>query len=187
MITDVQVHVWVPDSGAPQPGPAHRPHGFPVEQLIAEMDAIGVDRAVLTPPSLWTRFATEYAVEAAAKYPGRFAIMDQFNPEAPGARERLRTQITEKPFVGIRVLYQTHPQWLEDGSIDCLLADCERLGLPVCAWVGGKSPQLLPIAQRYPGLKLLVDHMDTVRGATAAERFASIDDLVGLARFPTSA
>ena len=52
----------------------------------------GVDRAVLVPP-LVSGFnndtANAYALEAAAAYPDRFAVMGRFDPRPPDARERL--------------------------------------------------------------------------------------------------
>ena len=52
MITDSQVHIWTVDPSAPKPADPEdhqlkHPNGFPAEELIAEMDATGVDRAVI--------------------------------------------------------------------------------------------------------------------------------------------
>jgi L-fuconolactonase len=53
---DAQVHLREPDrQGRPWPGvpqrPPHRPNGFSAEEMLAEMDAVGVDRAVVVPPT----------------------------------------------------------------------------------------------------------------------------------------
>ena len=50
-VTDVQVHLWEserPDRPWPKPQqrPPHRPNGFGAEEMLKEMDAAGVDRAV---------------------------------------------------------------------------------------------------------------------------------------------
>src|SRR5687768_10525987 len=76
LITDAQVHLWEVD----RPGrpwlarpqrPPHRPHGFSAEEMLTEMDAAGVDRAVIVPPH-WVGDSNASAFEAAARYPGRF-------------------------------------------------------------------------------------------------------------------
>ena len=182
MITDAQVHIWTPDTGEDAlQSPPHRPDGYPLEQLIAEMDNAGVDRALLTPPTLWSRSVNEYALEAVAEYPGRFAIVHQFDPRAADATAKLTT-LTEWPYVAIRLLFRQNPEWLEDGTMDWVWLDCERLGIPVCARTSGTADKLIPIAERHPGLTLIVDHMDNQLGKSGASSFS--DRLLSAARCP---
>lgn len=56
LITDAQVHIWEVDRpDRPWPGvpqrPPHRANGFSAKEMLAEMDAAGVDRAVVVPPN----------------------------------------------------------------------------------------------------------------------------------------
>jgi predicted TIM-barrel fold metal-dependent hydrolase len=61
-IVDAQVHIWGADTPE-RPWPAgnahraHRPLPFSKDDLLAEMAAAGVDRAVIVPPS-WRATAT---------------------------------------------------------------------------------------------------------------------------------
>jgi L-fuconolactonase len=172
VITDAQVHIWTRDEGeGALPSPPHRPDGYPLEQLIAEMDEAGVDRALLTPPTLWSRSVNEYALDAVAKYPQRFAIVHQFDHRAPDARGKLAS-LNAKPYVAIRLLFRQNPEWLEDGTMDWVWADCERLGIPICARTSGTADRLIPIAERHPGLTLIVDHMDNQLGKSSADAFS---------------
>jgi predicted TIM-barrel fold metal-dependent hydrolase len=56
MIADAQVHIWAADTPE-RPWPpgnahrAHRPAPFGEADLIREMDAAGVSRAIVVPPS----------------------------------------------------------------------------------------------------------------------------------------
>jgi predicted TIM-barrel fold metal-dependent hydrolase len=89
LITDAQVHLWEPNRpDRPWPGvpqrPPHRPNGFSAGEMLAEMDAAGVGRAVVVPPN-WVGDNNQTALEAAAKNPARFAVVGRFNPKAPGA------------------------------------------------------------------------------------------------------
>jgi L-fuconolactonase len=78
LITDAQVHVWEierPDRPWPL-GPRrapHKPHGFSAEEVLAHMNAAGVDRAVIVPPH-WAGDTNSVALEAATKYPTRFSV-----------------------------------------------------------------------------------------------------------------
>src|SRR4051812_17899234 len=124
MIIDSQVHLWEahkPDRPWPAEfigkpmfvaAPGARPHReepLGAEEMLAVMDATGVDRAVIVPPSpVGDENLT--AIEAVAKFPKRFAIMGRFNPEAAGARARLETWLQQPGMLGIRMTFH-RPQW----------------------------------------------------------------------------
>src|SRR4030095_1081665 len=80
-----------PDRPWPKPTlrPPHRPNGFAPEEMLAEMAAAGVDRAVIVPPT-WTGESNAYALETAARYPDRFAVVGRFDVKAANAREQLK-------------------------------------------------------------------------------------------------
>jgi L-fuconolactonase len=63
--------------------------------------------------------------------------------------------------VGFRFTFnQPHQQsWWTDGSLDWFWAACEREKLPVGLLAGGHIAAFAKIAERYPGLKLHIDHM----------------------------
>jgi predicted TIM-barrel fold metal-dependent hydrolase len=68
LITDVQVHLWEIDrpdrprmKGLQRP--PHRPDGFGAEEILAEMDAVGVERAVIVPPT-WVGDNNQSVLEA---------------------------------------------------------------------------------------------------------------------------
>ncbi len=50
---------------------------FTAEDLLAEMDAAGVDAAAIHPPMSWNPDSDELAVEAARRYLRRFAVLGQ--------------------------------------------------------------------------------------------------------------
>src|SRR5712691_5631662 len=89
MITDAQVHIWElsrPDrpwlpGATSSGGTVLKPNGFSAEDMMAEMDAAGVDRAIIVPPAV-VGFNNATALEAAAKYPRRFAVMGLFDLNA---------------------------------------------------------------------------------------------------------
>jgi L-fuconolactonase len=55
VIVDAQVHIWAADTpDRPWPGNrshAHRPGSFLADELLKEMDAAGVARVIIVPPS----------------------------------------------------------------------------------------------------------------------------------------
>ena len=64
-----------------------QPYGY--EQLVADMDRAGVDRAILVPPS-FDGDRNDYALEAVRKHPDRFAIMGRCAAQGRPARTSSR-------------------------------------------------------------------------------------------------
>lgn len=189
MITDAQVHIWEvdrPDRPWPQPrrNEPQLPDGFSAPQMIAEMDAAGVDRAVIVPPT-WIGESNATAIEACQAYPGRFAVMGRFDALRPDAEAALSTWKQQPGMLGIRMTFRVPPYdtWLDSGAIDGFWAACERYSIPVMCLVPGEAHKLAPIAERHPGLTLIVDHMAANLQAKGDAAFASIEGLLGLARF----
>lgn len=189
-ITDAQAHVWEVDKPerpwpAKPPRPVHRENGYSAEELLTEMDAIGVDRAVLVPPS-WVGENNATVLEAAAKYPGRFGVIGRFNAKAEDAKEKLANWLKQPHVLGIRMTFhiQPHSGWLDDGSLDWYWADCERLQLLNMALVPGMARRLEPVLAKHPDLRIVIPHMGYLLDERGAAAFAQLDEVLALARYP---
>jgi predicted TIM-barrel fold metal-dependent hydrolase len=91
MIVDSQVHIWAADTPerpwpAGQAGRAHQSVPLTAEGLLEKMDAAGVARAMLVPPS-WEGDRNDVVLAAAHRYPDRFAVMGRLSLEAPASRD----------------------------------------------------------------------------------------------------
>ena len=190
LITDTQVHLWEPDRpDRPWPGkpqrPPHRPNGFSPEEMLVQMDAAGVDRAVIVPPT-WIGENNASALEAAARYPARFAVVGRFDVKAPDARAQLDGWLKQPRMLGVRMSFHVKPfvDWLDDGSLEWFWGSCERLGISVMALVPGMVHKIRPVAEHYPDLKILIPHMACRLDVRGADAFAGFGDLLALARAP---
>jgi predicted TIM-barrel fold metal-dependent hydrolase len=152
--------------------------------MLAEMNAAKVGRAVVVPPN-WVGDNNETALEAAARYPDRLAVVGRFNPKAPDVREKLTGWLAQPHMLGVRATFHTKPysDWLEDGTLDWFWADCERLSIPVMALVPGMVQKLRSIVERHPHLKILIPHMGCVTSLRAPEVFSGLEDLLDLSRY----
>ena len=98
-IVDAQVHIW---SGGTPRGLHRQVPAFTAEELLAEMDAAGVDAAVIHPPVSWDPHSNELAGEAARGHPGRLRGLGQRPPRPPGANpRRLQTRARRAGVVGV--------------------------------------------------------------------------------------
>jgi hypothetical protein len=160
----------------------HRPEPLGADELIGMMDRTGIDRAVIVPPSP-VGDSNDTALEAAARFPARFAVMGRFNPEADAARERLESWLDQPGMLGIRMTFfkPIWARWLAPGVIDWFWSGCERLGIPLMVLAPGLLGDIAALAQRHPGLAIIVDHMGRRSELRDAESFADLDQLLALA------
>lgn len=192
LIVDAQVHIWAadrPDRPWPKdvPGVAHE-GPLSAEQLKAAMVQAGVDRAVLVPPA-WEGTRNDLALAAAQAEPDRFAVMGRLDPAHPEARDRIAGWRSQPGMLGLRmnVWFDPNRAWLEDGTLDWLFSDCERLGIPMMVLATGALPSLEGMVKRHPQLKVIIDHMGIRLDRRGVEAFAEQPHLLALARLPNVA
>src|SRR5271170_5526415 len=105
MIVDAQVHIWkanTPDRPWLPNRVAQLPEPFTIEKLTATMDAGGVERAVIVPPS-WEGDRNDYALEAVRRYPTRFVVMGRLPLAEPKSAALLPDWKKQPGMVGVRV------------------------------------------------------------------------------------
>ena len=188
MIVDSQVHLWkaeTPDWPWVPGRKAQLPEPFTIEKLVSMMDEAGVDRAVIVPPS-WPGDRNDYGLEAARRYPERFAVMGRIAIEKPRSAALLPNWRGQPGMLGIRrTFHRGQAALLESGATDWFWPAVEKAGLPVMFLAPGNMPKFAAIAERHPGLPLIVDHMSlTAEIAQSRTIPKAIDDLVPLARYP---
>ncbi len=164
-IIDAQVHIWRAET-AERPyikedaSKPHRPIPLTYDSLLREMSAAGIDRVILVPPS-WEGYRNDYALEAARKYPDRFAVMGKVPLNDPASKSKLPTWLEQPGMLGFRISFRhsgTH-SFLDDGTADWFWADCERYDIPVMIFAPFAVAKIGAIAEHHPGLRVIVDHM----------------------------
>jgi L-fuconolactonase len=191
LITDAQVHIWAA-STPERPWPArhkpHRPEPLGKDELLKEMDAAGVSRAVIVPPS-WEGERNDLALAAAQAHPDRFAVMGRLDPDAPGAREAISGWRKQPGMLGLRFTFHRPglKELLTEGRVDWLWPAAEKAGVPIMVLVPhGLAHLMADIAGRYPGLRIVMDHLGLHEGKDE-EAFAQFDKFLALARHPNIA
>jgi predicted TIM-barrel fold metal-dependent hydrolase len=186
-IVDAQVHIW--GSGTPS-GEHRKVPAFTAEALLAEMDAAGVDAAVIHPPVSWDPDSNALAEDAARRHPDRFAVLGQVPLDRREESEPLLATWRQRPGQkGLRyaLVRPEERRWHEDGTMDWLWPAAERAGLPVATMAWRFLPRLRAIAERHPRLRLIIDHCGLVRSAQDEAAFATLDELLPLAKLPNVA
>jgi len=188
LIVDSQIHMW-PANTAERPWvPGTRPQlpePFTIERVVPMIDAAGVDRVVIVPPTLEGE-RIDYAQEAVRRYPGRFAIMARIALDKPDRAARLATLKQELGVLGVRLnIAGEQAAWLTDGTADWFWPAAEKANIPVMFLTNGQTHLFGGIAERHPRLALIIDHMGVASAAVQANKVPeAIDQSVALARFP---
>ena len=185
-IVDAQIHTW--GSGLPSNQSHIQVTHFTPKEAIALMDEGGVDAAVIHPPG-WDPNSTEMALTAVQNYSGRFAIMGAVPLDRPESRARIAGWRQQPGMLGLRYGFLSDParRWLHDGTLDWLWAEAEKAGVPIAMLATDSFPEIGRIAERHPGLRLVVDHLALVRNAKDEAAFGDLPQLLALAKYPNVA
>ena len=187
IIVDAQVHLWKAESPDWPWVPGRKPQlpePFTIEKLVSLMDEAGVDRAVIVPPS-WPGDRNDYGLEAAKRYPDRFAVMGRIPVQNPDAAKLLTTWKQQPGMLGLRTTFmRDQATLLTSGTADWLWPAAEKAGLPIMFLAPGNIPHFAPIAERHPGLTLIIDHMSLMQETAQEGKIPqAITDVVALAKY----
>jgi L-fuconolactonase len=161
-------------------------HKIMGEVMIAYLDALGVDSVVLFPGG-----HDPHADWLSKELPGRFTYVPHIAPEDDF--EAVAKAAAANPGIaGLRALIGWpldggEVKRLEDGVWDPVFDACQRHKVPVFLFVTGWLPHTAGIAERFPDLTLIVDHLGLRQpplDTPDSPPFAKLPQLLELARFP---
>jgi L-fuconolactonase len=203
-IIDSQVHIYGPDSAAFPWDPkgkgvagfsrqvgVHLSPAVTAEDLLGQMDAIGVDAAVLVSFGMIYGFDNRYALDAVARYPERFALVGRLDPASADLAAEVAAFARRRNVVGVRVL-ALQPGQLAAGHFDRMFRAAEANGLVLCIYATEGIGELHRLAKAHPDLQIVLDHMcldqpDPAALAAGQDPFAKLPEILELARHPNIA
>jgi L-fuconolactonase len=160
-IIDAQVHAYERNhSDRPWAGFLHGPAEVTGDQMVAAMDSVGVDGALLVSPFSLYRHDASYALTVHAAYPGRFGLIKPVDPGDSGVVDVIADWAATTGTVAIRVMMRddvsTDPS---DPGLNRVLAAAARHALPVNLLCWGRLEQAGLLAARNPSTTLVIDHL----------------------------
>src|SRR5438552_19192060 len=103
VIIDSQVHAYERDyPGRPWAGVLTGPAEVTGDDMVAAMDAVGVDGAVLVSPFTMYGYDASYALELHRQHPGRFGLVKPVDPSDPAVAETIADCAAPTGTVGTR-------------------------------------------------------------------------------------
>jgi len=185
-IFDSQVHAYERNHpGRPWVGTLHGPAEVTGDQMVAAMDAVGVDGAVLVSPFSMYRYDASYALEVFAAHPSRFRLVKPVDPTDPAVVDTIADWASTNGTVGIRIfLRDAVPTDPADPAINRVLATAAQHSLPVNVACTGRLDQARQLAARNPNTRMVIDHLGLPQPhepPPPAEPFADLPKLLAMA------
>jgi L-fuconolactonase len=158
---DCQVHAYERNHpGRPWVGTLVGPAEVTGDQMLAAMDEVGVDAAVLVSSFSMYGYDASYAIEVGAKHPSKFCLVRPVDPNDPGVAETVADWAAKKGTVGVRIMMRdnvsTDPA---DPGINRVLAAAAKHSLAVNLLCWGRLAQAGQLAARNPNTQIVIDHL----------------------------
>ena len=188
MIIDTHTHVVSSDKVRHPLDPGARGWSIEVsndvEDLIAEMDAAGVECATLVQPNGTYGLDNSYQCDSAQQYAPRTVSVGILDPAAHDAADKLSFWVNERGMLGVRLQSQAEP---DDPLCDPLWERAAALGIPISIGGGGQPDKvdgMRNVGARHPNVLFAPDHFAGWSGA--GDKEAMTLALEELARLPNA-
>ena len=186
---DAQVHAYERNHpGRPWAAVLHGPEEVTGDDMVAAMDAVGVDGALLVSVFTMYRYDASYAIEVRTKYPGRFGLIKPVDPSDAGVVETVADWAATPGTVAIRIMLNRGvSEDPADPGVNRVLAAAARLRLPVNLMCTGRLDQAKALAASNPDTVIVIDHLglpQPFEPPPPPEPFADLPKVVALAAHP---
>jgi L-fuconolactonase len=194
LLIDAQVHAYEADSAA-------RPWVHPLpdlavpeitgDQMVAAMDAVGVDGAILVSPWLQYRTDTSYAESVFAAHPDRFRLVAPLDHLREGVAACVEQWVATPGAAGVRLFvlprkpFGAHLPGVRDAVLGATAG-----GLPVNVHCWGFLDALDELAGAYPDTQFVLDHVGLAQPhfpPAPPDALEGLDQVLALARHPNLA
>ncbi|WP_216897273.1 amidohydrolase family protein [Nocardia alni] len=135
------------------------------EGMATAMDAAGITRSVLVQATTAYGYDNSYVLDSFRREPDRFLAVGTFDPLQPQAPARL-TDAVDSGLSGVRLFTSgstvpTQGEWFAAPETYEFWEHAGELGVTVCLQMrlGPATAQLVSLLDRFPGVRVLLDHI----------------------------
>ncbi len=190
-IIDSQVHVYAANTpDRPWHSVPNWPDHVNGDEMVAAMDAVGVDGAIFISAFSMYQYDASYAVEVGTAHPGRFALVKSVDPANPAVADVIADWKKTPGTVGIRIMLTGEPgRNPDDGDVDRVLREAVRHDFPVNMLCWGNLDAGMAVIDRNPDARFIIDHLGIVQPRTPpapADPWADLGKVLDLASRPNA-
>jgi predicted TIM-barrel fold metal-dependent hydrolase len=187
-VIDVQVHAYEHNHpGRPWAGELHGPPSANGQEMVAAMDAVDVDAAVIVSTFNLYRYDPSYALEVYRTYPDRFRVVKPIDVSDPAIDDAIGEWARTKGAVGVRIMLRD--ELLSDPTdprLNRAFACAGKHGLPVNFLCWGRLDDGTELVKRNPDTVIVIDHLGLLQPSQPpppAEPWADLPKLLALAAY----
>ncbi|PKB67050.1 MAG: hypothetical protein BZY81_05765 [SAR202 cluster bacterium Io17-Chloro-G4] len=154
--------------------------------MVAAMDAVGVDGALLISPHRMYHWDASYALGVYAQHPSKFGVIRPFDPESERVADEFAEWAATPGVVGARIMLTAGEFQGDHPGLNQILAAGAKAGIPVNVMASGKLPLLGELARRNPETQIVIDHVGLAQPfepPAPPEPFADLSNVVSLAAY----
>ena len=190
-IIDSQVHAY--EANTPQRPWATVPN-WPAhvtgDEMVAAMDAVGVDGAIMISPFATYRYDASYAEDVARRHPDRMAIVKPVDPDDENVADVIAKWKETQGAVGIRIFLREEEKRAADHpGFDRICKAAVHYDLPLNFLFWGRVDDGMKIIDRHPETRFIVDHLGLLQPRVPpapAEPWADLPKILDLAKRPNA-
>jgi len=183
---DSQVHAYERNHpGRPWAGVLQGPAEVTGDQMVAAMDAVSVDGAVLVSPFSMYRYDASYALQVYAAHPSRFRLVKPVDSTDPAVADTIADWAATEGTAGVRIMLRDEvSNDPADPGLNRVLAAAAQHSLPVNLLCWERLEQAAQLAARNPNTQLVIDHLglqQPFEPPPPSESFADLPKVLALA------
>ena len=167
-IIDSQVHAY--EANTPQrpwDTVPNWPEHVTGDEMIAAMDAVGVDGAIFVSSFSMYRYDASYAVEVQRAHPDRLAIVKPVDPDDPDVADVIADWKNTPGTVAIRIFMRKEERRdPEDPGLDRILRAAVKHDFPVNILFWDNIEAGTAVIDRHPNARFVVDHLAILQPRT---------------------
>jgi L-fuconolactonase len=194
-IIDSQVHAYEANTPSrPWDSIPNWPDHVTGTEMVAAMDSVGVDGAILVSAFSLYGYDASYAVEVRNSFPERFGLVKPVDPSDPAIGEVIAAWKQTPGAVGIRIMMTAEPlspsQWMGDHSdpgLDLVLREAVRHNFPVNLLCWDNLDAGIALIDCHPEVRFILDHVGILQPRTPpapTKPWTQLPKVLGLASRP---
>ena len=157
---DCQVHCYERNRPErPWVGFLQGPDEVTGDDMVAAMDSVGVDGAILISPFSMYRYDASYALEVYSRHPTRFGLVRPFDPHSDSIAEEMAEWTGNAGVIGARIMLTAEPFEADHPGLNRILDAGAAAGVPVNVMCSTKLGLFGELARRHPNTLMVIDHL----------------------------
>jgi L-fuconolactonase len=191
VIIDSQVHAY--EANTPQrpwDTVPNWPDHVTGDEMVAAMDRVGVDGAILVSAFSLYRYDASYAIEVQRAHPGRFAIVKPVDPDDLQVADVIADWKKTPGTVAIRIMLTKEMRRDPVGpGLDRIAREAARHDFPVNLLCWGNLDAGTALIDRHSDTRFIIDHLGIMQPGkppAPAQPWADLPKVLDLAKRPNA-